>query len=338
MAKKKRKKSKGKGKKQPSNSWNGELHNGILVRSTGSWYKVRLESGEVIDCRLRGKFKIQGIKSTNPVAVGDHVKVSLEEDEENTGVIREILPRKNFLIRKSVNLSKRVHILCANIDQAVILFTLTQPHTVLGYVDRLLITCEAYDIPAVIVFNKTDLVFEDGLDEKLSQFVETYEKLGYPVLQLCADDPQYQEPVTDLLRDKVSFVVGKSGAGKTTLINLADEHLNLKTSLVSAAWGEGRHTTTYAEMFDLSFGGSIIDSPGFKEMELVRFEKDELSGYFREFIEFMQECRFNDCSHTIEPGCAVREAVENGQIAETRFGTYLAMYDGIEEILGSDKE
>lgn len=332
MAKKKksRKNSRNSGKEAPQPETIGELISGTIVRSTGSWYKVKLEDQTVIDCRLRGKFKLKDLKSTNPVAVGDKVKVSLEQDEENTGVIREILPRKNFLIRKSVNLSRRVHILCANIDQAVILFTLTHPHTLLGYVDRLLVTCEAYDIPAVIIFNKIDRVKEEEMEDKLEQFVNTYTALGYPVIQLCAHDPAYREPIRDLLRDKVSFMVGKSGAGKTTLINLADENLDLKTKEISDTWGEGRHTTTYAEMFDLIFGGHIIDSPGFKEMELVEFTPDELSGYFREFVPFLQECKFNDCSHTNEPHCAIKEAVEAGKIAETRYGTYLAMLGGIE--------
>ena len=300
---------------------------GRVVRSTGSWYKVKLESGEVWDCKLRGKFRIKGIKTTNPVAVGDRVSISIEED---VGFIHEIQSRHNYVLRKSVNLARRAHILCANIDQAILLFTLDQPVTTLGYIDRLLVTCEAYHIPAVVLFNKIDLLDEAGL-AKLEEFKQKYEAIGYPTLSISADDAKYQEEVVELLKGKTSFVVGRSGAGKSTTINLADPELKLKTGNISDFSGRGKHTTVYAELFDLSFGGEIIDSPGFKEMVIFDLEKGELSHYFPEMIPLLDECKFSNCIHVSEPGCAVKEAVADGRIAESRYHTYLGMLQEIED-------
>lgn len=307
-----------------------ELLEGDVVRSTGSWFKVQLADGSVQDCKLRGKFRIQGIKTTNPVAVGDRVRISMEED---VGFIREILPRHNYVLRKSINLARRAHILAANIDQAIILFTLEQPVTTLGYVDRLLITCEAYHIPVVIVFNKIDLLDEQGL-ERLADHREKYEKIGYQSLSISAENPKYAGEVRELLKDKTSFVVGRSGAGKSTTINLAAPGLDLKTGDISDFSGRGKHTTVFAEMFDLDFGGRIIDSPGFKEMVIFDFEKAELCHYFPEMRSYLDDCKFSNCMHVSEPGCAVKEAVAEGEIAESRYHTYLGMLHEIEESLG----
>ncbi len=303
------------------------LLEGVVVRSTGSWYRVETEDGDIHECKLRGKFRIKGIKTTNPVAVGDRVKITIEED---VGFIREILPRQNYVLRKSVNLSHRAHILCANIDQAILLFTLDQPVTTLGYIDRLLVTCEAYHIPAVLLFNKVDVLDEEG-HARLDDFRQRYEKIGYSTLSISAEDSAYQEVVQDLLRDKTSFVVGRSGAGKSTTINLAEPTLNLKTGHISDFSGRGRHTTTYAERFPLSFGGYIIDSPGFKEMVIIDFERADLSHYFPEMRAHLDDCKFSNCIHVSEPGCAVKAAVESGEIAESRYHTYLGMLEEVDQ-------
>lgn len=314
-------------KKSKPSAPSGPLHNGTVVRSTGSWYQVRLEDGRVLDCRLRGKFRIKGIKTTNPVAVGDRVQVSVGEEDSN---IQAIEPRRNYVLRKSVNLARRAHILCANIDQAIVLFTVDQPVTTLGYVDRLLVTCEAYHIPAVVLFNKVDVLDEAG-KVKLAEFQELYARAGYEVEAISALDAEAAPKVKALLQDKVSFMVGRSGAGKSTTINLVEPDLDLKTGHISDNSGRGRHTTVFAEMFPLSFGGQIIDSPGFKEMVIFDFEKAELSHYFPEMRPHLNDCRFNNCIHVQEPGCAVKEAVENGEIAESRYHTYLNMLDEIED-------
>lgn len=286
-----------------------------------------MESGDVLDCKLRGKFRVKGIKSTNPVAVGDHVVVEIEDE---VGTISEIQQRHNYILRKSVNLSARMHILCANIDQALILFTINHPITTLGYVDRLLVSCEAYGIEAVLVFNKIDRLDDPRDLQKLDEFASAYEKIGYRVIRTNAKDESCRELVQEVLRDKVSFVVGRSGAGKSTMINLVEPSLNLKTGKIKEQDGRGRHTTTYAEMFDLSFGGSIIDSPGFKEMEIYDIRKDELAHFFPEMLEPMKNCKFGNCSHVSEPNCSVRAAVEGGEIAESRYHTYLSMLEEVD--------
>lgn len=310
----------------PTSSTQQSWVEGTLVKSTGSFYEVELANGDRVTCTLRGKFRISDIRSTNPVSVGDHVRISIEEP---TSVIQELLPRKNYVLRRSINLSRRVHVLCANIDLAFILFTLDQPVTTLGYVDRLLVTCEAYHIPVVIVFNKLDVLQLPEMQARLADYRSIYEAAGYETIALSAQDPQYQQIIRERMQDKVSFVVGRSGAGKSTLINLADPSLKLKTGDISEFSGRGKHTTTHAEMFTLSFGGHIIDSPGFKEMEIFDIEQAELSGYFPEMRPLLDDCKFHNCIHQREPGCAVKAAVETGQIAESRYHTYLGMLEEI---------
>lgn len=294
---------------------------GIVVRSTGSWYRVRTEDGLELDCRMRGNLRIRGIKTTNPVAVGDHVRLELGESDN---MITEVMERRNYVLRKSVNLARRAHILCANIDQALILFTLDHPVTTLGYVDRLLVTCEAYHIPALLIFNKVDLL-DAALLEKLADYRKVYEAIGYRCITLSATDPQYADTVGALLAGKVSFLVGRSGTGKSSLVNLVQPGRGLKVGQVSDFSGRGIHTTTFAEMFSLQIGGDIIDSPGFKEMVIFDFQEAELSHYFPEMRPFLSECRFANCIHRHEPGCAVKAAVAEGQIAESRYHTYLSM-------------
>ncbi|MEM0996958.1 MAG: ribosome small subunit-dependent GTPase A [Bacteroidota bacterium] len=300
---------------------------GVVIRSTGSWYRVRTEDGSIYECKLRGKFRIKGIKTTNPVAVGDRVSISIEED---VGFIREIADRRNYVLRKSVNLARRAHILCANIDQAIILFTVDQPVTTLGYVDRLLVTCEAYHIPAVILFNKVDALDATG-QERLADFRRIYEQVGYPTHTISATDPQYADVVRELLRDKVSFLVGRSGAGKSTTVNLVEPDLQLKVGNISDFSGRGKHTTTFAEMHDLNFGGHIIDSPGFKEMVIFDFERADLSHYFPEMRARLHECKFANCIHLSEPHCAIKTAVESDEVPETRYHTYQNMLEEIED-------
>ncbi|MCB9231378.1 MAG: ribosome small subunit-dependent GTPase A [Bacteroidia bacterium] len=321
MAKKKKGKA---GKSAPSAERKAQ---GTVIRSTGKHYQVRLEAGEMVECRLRGRMRMDGIKSTNPVAVGDHVEVLVSGEES---MITGLLPRQNYVLRKARNLSKRVHILCANVDQALILFTIDHPVTTLGYVDRLLVSCEAYGVTPVLVFNKVDLLDSEEKQQKLDDFQEIYDWVGYKTLVLSAIQEEYAAQVRELLKDKVSFLVGRSGAGKSTLVNLAEPGLNLKTGHVSEFSGRGTHTTTFAEMFPLEQGGWIIDSPGFKEMEIYDIEKHELSHFFPEMLPLLDQCKFHNCTHDMEPGCAVKAEVETGKVPDSRYHTYLSMLAEIE--------
>lgn len=317
-----------KGKKQkPPQPAAGPQTQGTIMRSTGSWYRVRMADGSDQDCRLRGKLRIQGIRTTNPIAVGD--RVQLARDPDGTWNILDILDRDNYVLRKSVNLSKRAHILCANIDQALILFSIEQPVTTLGYVDRLIVTCEAYHIRPVILFNKVDLLSPDGL-QRLSEYEALYRAAGYETHAICAKDPKFAPQLQAMLRDKVSFLVGRSGAGKSATVNLVAPELKVKMGEVSDFSGRGIHTTTFAEMFDLPFGGQIIDSPGFREMQIFDFEKSELGPLFPEMRPYIEECRFSDCLHHNEPGCAVKAAVKEGKLPESRYHTYLGMLSEVE--------
>ncbi|MBK9448021.1 MAG: ribosome small subunit-dependent GTPase A [Bacteroidetes bacterium] len=318
--------AKGKRPKQPSRS-DSPHFKGTVLRSTGSWYRVRLTDGQIHECRLRGKMRTHGIRTTNPIAVGDHVLVG--HDEETGYNIFEIEDRTNYVLRKSVNLSKRAHILCANIDQAVILFTIEHPVTTLGYVDRLLLTCEAYHIKPVILFNKIDLLSAEGL-QRLDDYQQLYNAAGYEIHAISAKDKGYADEIREILQGKVSFLVGRSGAGKSATVNLVAPELKLKIGDVSDFSGRGKHTTTFAEMFELPFGGEIIDSPGFREMQLFDFEKAELAPLFPEMRNCLDDCRFSNCLHLNEPGCAVKLAVKEGKIPESRYHTYLGMLQEVE--------
>lgn len=299
---------------------------GIVVKSTGSRYLVRIDKGEVLDCVLKGKLRLDGRKTTNPVAVGD--KVDIEREGEDT-VISNIYPRKNYIIRKSINLSKQAQILASNLDQAILVATLVSPRTSLGFIDRFLITAEAYSIPAKIIFNKSDILDEELL--KLQQeIIDIYTKVGYECFVVSSLKGDNLEKIKNLLKDKTTLVAGHSGVGKSTLINAIEPKLNLKTGEISSVHAKGMHTTTFAELHELSFGGFIIDSPGIKELGLVEMKKEEVGHYFPEIRERMNECKFNNCLHVNEPKCAVKDAVENGEISEERFHSYLGILNGEE--------
>lgn len=305
------------------------LMQGTVIKSTGSWYQVKAESGEIVSCRIVGKLRLRGIKSTNPVAVGDVVEYKLEEGEE-TGVITDIGDRRNYIIRKSVNLSKQTQIIAANIDQAVLIVTLDFPKTYPRFIDRFLVTAEAYDIPAVIVFNKVDLYSEEVLAD-LEFYTLVYQEAGYTILHTSVEDNFGIDDFREVLKDKVSLLSGHSGVGKSSLINLIEPGLDLKTGAISQSHHQGQHTTTFAEMFELSFGGSIIDTPGIRGFGLVDMEKEEIGDYFPEIFSLKQSCKFHNCLHLEEPGCAVREAADKGELAFTRYESYLNFVSGSDD-------
>ncbi|MGJ1433401.1 ribosome small subunit-dependent GTPase A [Sphingobacterium spiritivorum] len=297
---------------------------GLVTKSTGSWYLVLGDDGQRYECRIKGKFRTHGIKSTNPVAVGDWVEFDLEPDQDS-GVIKHLEPRRNYIIRRSVNLSKQTQIIGANLDQAILVVTLASPPTSLGFIDRFLVTAEAYSVPAVLVFNKLDLFSEEGLDI-LKEYEHIYESIGYPCYEVSALEGINVEELKGLLKDKVTLVSGHSGVGKSTLINALIPDAGLKTGRISDWSDKGKHTTTFAEMMDLPFGGKLIDTPGIRELGIVDIQPQELSHFFPEMRALLNKCRFNNCRHVNEPGCAVMEAVENGTIEASRYDSYLSIY------------
>ncbi|MBD1431715.1 ribosome small subunit-dependent GTPase A [Sphingobacterium sp. DN00404] len=297
---------------------------GLVTKSTGSWYLVESEAGKRIQCRIKGKFRTKGIKTTNPIAVGDWVHYEYEPDQDSA-IITALEPRKNYIIRRSINLSKQAQIIGANLDQALLVVTLASPPTSLGFIDRFLVTAEAYDIPAVLVFNKLDLFSEEGL-EILEDYMAIYEQIGYPCYAVSAREKTNMAEVRQLLKDKTTLVSGHSGVGKSTFINAIEPSVELKTGEISDWSDKGKHTTTFAEMIDLSFGGKLIDTPGIRELGIVDIEKAELAHFFPEMRARLNECRFHNCRHINEPGCVVLEAVENGEIESSRYDSYLSIY------------
>lgn len=296
---------------------------GVVVKSTGSWYQVKTQDGNYVQCRIKGKFRLEGIKHTNPIAVGDQVDYEIEtNNEQHTGVINKIHDRKNYIIRKSSNLSKQTHIIASNIDQALLVASLVQPQTSLGFIDRFIMTAEAYHIPTILIFNKADL-YEGPLADILDETMSMYRKIGYQCLETSVVNGENTEQLKLMLKDKTTLVAGHSGVGKSSLLNSISPGLNLKTGDISNFSQKGTHTTTFAEMFELSFGGNIIDTPGIKEFGIVDFNESEISHYFKEMRPFITQCRFNNCKHLNEPGCAVKEAVEKGEIASERFESYI---------------
>ncbi|MBV8389031.1 MAG: ribosome small subunit-dependent GTPase A [Mucilaginibacter sp.] len=299
---------------------------GLITKSTGSWYQVLTQEGQKYDCRIKGIFRTKGIKTTNPIAVGDHVDFELEP-EQGTGVITKLHPRKNYIIRKSVNLSKQAQIIAANLDQALLIVTLASPRTSLGFIDRFLVTAEAYDIPASLVFNKLDLFSDEGL-EILAAYQAIYERIGYPCYEVSSLKGTNIDRVSAIIKGKVTLFSGHSGVGKSSLINALVPDLKLRTTEISEWHDKGVHTTTFAEMFELPQGGYIIDTPGIRELGVIDIEKNELSHFFPEMRALLNQCRFNSCRHINEPGCAVIKAVEEGDIELSRYESYLSIYHG----------
>ncbi len=304
---------------------------GTVYKSTGSWYTVKTQDGKTYECRIKGKFRIQGIKSTNPVSVGDVVDFKLEsKNDQETGVIGHIHERRNYIIRKSVNLSKQTHIIAANIDVVFLLITLNNPPTFTAFIDRFLVTAEAYGIKAVLLFNKIDTYNEEELLE-IKYLAALYREIGYECIGVSAKTGKNIDKVTSLMEDKVCMFSGHSGVGKSTLVNLIEPNLSLKTAEISEQHQQGQHTTTFAEMFDLSIGAKIIDTPGIKGFGVVDMDKEEVGDYFPEFFALKAQCKFNNCLHINEPKCAVKLALDNGEIAWSRYKSYLQILEGDEE-------
>lgn len=296
---------------------------GIVIKSTGSWYHVQTQDGKFYNCKIKGRFKTQGIKTTNPLAVGDDVSFS-EQKEEGIGLIHTIHPRRNYLIRKATKLSSRSQIIAANIDYAILIISLAFPRTSSGFIDRFLLAAEAYHIPAILVFNKIDLNDKE-LQSQMEEWMGIYQKIGYPCLALSAKTEVGIDALKSLIQNKTNLFSGHSGVGKSALVNALQPGLRLKTAQVSVANEKGTHTTTFAEMHPLDFGGYIIDTPGIKGFGLVDFVPEEVSRYFPEMHDYASKCKFTNCSHSHEPGCAVIIAVSKGEIAQSRYNNYLAI-------------
>lgn len=304
------------------------MKKGLVIKSTGSWFTVESENGDFFECKIKGKFRIKDIKSTNPVAVGDHVEFSIQgsSNERNIGLITSISVRKNYIIRRSQNLSKQSHIIAANIDQAVLVVTLAYPVTTTTFIDRYLASAEAYRIPVIIVFNKTDRLNENQ-NVLLQSLFETYTKIGYLCIYTSATTLLGIDALKEALKNKINVFNGHSGVGKSTLINILEPGLQLKTMDISDIHNTGKHTTTFSSLYKLNFGGYIIDTPGIKAFGMLEMEAWEISHYFPEIFKISANCQYNNCSHTHEPGCAVKTAVEKNEIAQFRYISYLGLLE-----------
>lgn len=302
---------------------------GTVFKSTGSWYNVQLEDGSFLECRIRGKFKLAKTKTTNPVAVGDKVKLILDDQNKGTGIITEIAPRVNAVIRKSVHKTEYGHLLAANIHQAIIMITISHPKTSLGFIDRFLVSTEAYRIPSFIIINKIDLHSEADT-VAMTNLIATYEAIGVRCFAVSVKTKEGIQDIEETLKNKTSLLAGHSGTGKSTYINTLHPEFRQQVQEVSNAVNKGVHTTTFAEMFTLPSGGYLIDTPGIKELGLIDIGDHELSDYFPEMRALIGKCRFHNCNHDHEPNCAVRNAVEDGEIAISRYKSYLSMLDNVD--------
>jgi ribosome biogenesis GTPase / thiamine phosphate phosphatase len=306
------------------------LGKGLVIRSTGSWYSVKTDNGDTIDCRIKGKLRMKGVRTTNPVAVGDRVEFELQHDETTkdgkAGIIYSIETRSNYIIRKSSNLSKESQIIAANIDNAYLVVTVKYPVTLPGFIDRYLVSARAYRIPASLVFNKLD-TYDKGDYQKLEEYLQTYESIGYKCYQVSALKNFNLEELREDVKCKINLFSGLSGVGKSSILNCLEPGLKLKTELISEYHLQGKHTTTFAEMFEMKNGGYLIDTPGIRGFGVIDMEKEEISHYFPEIFDLLRLCRYHNCTHTHEPGCAVKEALQEGKIPLTRYESYLSLLE-----------
>ncbi len=304
------------------------MNKGLVIRSTGSWYSIKSDDGTILDCRIKGKLRMKEVRTTNPIAVGDRVAFELQYDETTkegvTGIIVSVEPRKNYIIRKASNLSRESQIIASNIDQAYIIVTVNYPVTLPGFIDRYLVSAMAYRIPATLIFNKIDL-YTDKDYEKLEEFLQTYESIGYKCLQVSAEKNINIDLLKKELPGKISLFSGLSGVGKSSILNCIDPNLKLKTGVISDHHQQGKHTTTFAEMFETLEGAMIIDTPGIRGFGVIDMQKEEIAHYFPEIFGLLDQCRFFNCMHTHEPGCAVKAAAERGDIPATRYESYLSL-------------
>lgn len=304
------------------------MEKGLVIKNTGSWYLVKTESNRLVECKIKGNFRLKGIRSTNPISVGDRVKITL--NAEGTAFITEIEDRKNYIIRRASNLSKQSHIIAANLDQCMLIVTVNYPETSTTFIDRFLASAEAYRVPVCLVFNKTDRYSEEE-SSYLDALIHLYTHIGYPCLKISALNETGLDEIKQALKGKITLLSGHSGVGKSTLINAILPEQSLKTGEISTAHNTGMHTTTFSEMFPLEEGGYLIDTPGIKGFGTFDMEEEEIGHYFKEIFEFSANCKYNNCTHRHEPGCAVREAVEKHFISESRYTSYLSMMEDKEE-------
>ena len=301
---------------------------GLVIKNTGSWYTVKTDDGTIVDSKIKGNFRLKGIRSTNPVAVGDRVEII--RNQEGTAFINAIEDRRNYIIRKSQNLSKQSHIIAANVDQAFLIVTVNYPQTSTTFIDRFLASAEAYSVPVTLVFNKTDLLGEEERHYQ-DMMMTLYNTVGYKCVAISAETGEGVEALLPILHDKITVLSGNSGVGKSTLINRILPDVNLRTAEISDTHNTGMHTTTFSEMLELPQGGYIIDTPGIKGFGTFNMEPEEITSYFKEIFKFSKDCRFNNCTHTHEPGCAVLKAVEDHYIAASRYQSYLSMLNDKDE-------